>query len=136
MRTDQITMIEAALDKALSFISGDYVVHVDGEGFETGLLTMRWTGDKEGLTIDQAGLGNQEQVTLLFYRSYLNSLGVTITPESFFKIDDERWDLYEGEPINTTQVPLSGIHNIITVQVRRSVAPNQSTPGTDFGFVE
>jgi len=138
MREGLRDKIALALAKGYGMIAGDYVKHVSAATEdETELLTIEYDVETAGeaLEIDGAGIRSLQARELIFLSSYLDANDVSIEPEDWFLIGDERWDLVEGEAVMERQVPIAGIHNLIIVRLRRSVESAQASSETgEFTF--
>jgi hypothetical protein len=141
MDAAQIAEIKDGLEQALTLLSGDAVTHVTAAGKETSLLTLRYdvaasSKYAEGMKIDNAGLMLDEAQEMSFLTSYLAAQKVTLDVTDHWLINGERWDYVKDAPLLVNQVPIVGIHNIVTVYVRKAVELNASTGSGEFTFGE
>ena len=135
LRQDQIDRISDAIAAGWTMVAGDAVTHVTASGTQTQLLTVKVDVSannkySEGLSVDNAGVMLDEAMELTFLSSYLASKHVTLDVTDHFLINSDRWDYVKEAPIMAFQVPIAGIHNIVTVYVRRAVEQIQSTAGS------
>ncbi len=95
------------------------------------LISVAWdldAGSKfaEGLQIDNAGALLHGAREVMFLSSYLDAQGIDIHEVNYWLINGERWDFIVDAPLLTNIVPLAGIHNLITLYVRKAIELEQT----------
>lgn len=130
--------VTAGFEGLFKELAGDPITWVDAEGTETD-LTCLWADvankdDNEGLIVTSGGtaVGGMGEAT--FFEPMLTEKGVTFDGTGYAIRFGERWDLAEGQPVLRHQMPLAGLHLVVTVRLRKAVELNKTIPGSEFTY--
>jgi len=138
MTPTQINRVTSALARAWGVIAGDTITHIAPDETQTELVCIFFdtTGaSDEGVSVGGAGITQGAIREVSFLRETLDTAGVTITAESRFLIDGALWDVMANEGhIYEAQVPIAGIHNIISVFIRKAIETASATTVTTIEY--
>lgn len=135
MRDSQKNKINSAFISMYEVMAGDLVTwYASPTASGIDLLTIQWQSEQTGVDVSKAGVWDKAEYELLFLKWYLDHKGVVLTPTGYFGLNGVRYNFKDDAPIVDTQVPIDGIHNIITCKIVKAEAlqntPEATTSGT------
>ena len=130
--------IAAAICEAVTMLAEDKITHVSSEsGVSTEITCLLYDSlieAKEGIKVDKGGVKDGDVREAIISKLELTSKQVVISVADHFIIESERWDFSEHDKLQTKLVPISGIHNIVRIRLRRAVELNRTQDGGSFGW--
>ena len=128
--------IAAAICEAVTMLAEDKITHVSSEsGVSTEITCLLYDSlieAKEGIKVDKGGVKDGDVREAIISKLELTSKQVVISVADHFIIESERWDFSEHDKLQTKLVPISGIHNIVRIRLRRAVELNRTEAGSSF----
>ena len=82
--------------------------------------------------MDKGGIKDSDVREAIISKLELTSKQIVINVADHFIIESERWDFSEHDKLQTKLVPISGIHNIVRIRLRRAVELNRTQAGSSF----
>ena len=130
--------IAAAICEAVTMLAEDKMTHVSADsGVSTEITCLLYDSlieAKEGIKVDKGGVKDGDVREAIISKLELTSKQVAISVADHFIIESERWDFSEHDKLQTKLVPISGIHNIVRIRLRRAVELNRTQDGGSFGW--
>ena len=135
MREDQILRIRSGFRRGYEIIAGDLVTYIDPEGNEHPLTSVSEDIPYESALPLHENVKAQQVREFIFLKDILDENGVTLDPNGHFVIEGIRWDFQLGGTVNDHLFAPGGIHNIVVVRLRQSVAVEEATSDPEWAYV-